>query len=67
VEFVGANFGHTLYVDLIVSVSMKLLFGPHNSHAAVHMLYPEILSMCILILPSLAFLRACLHRPCMPK
>jgi hypothetical protein len=67
VEFVGLNFGHTFYVDLIVSVSMKLLFGPHNSHAAVHMLYPKILIMCILILSSLAVLLACIDLACQSR
>jgi hypothetical protein len=54
------NFGHTCCVDLIVSISVKLSFGPYNSHAAVHMLYPEIFIMCILILPSVAVLLACI-------
>jgi len=61
------NFVHTFYVDLIVSVSMSLLFGPHNSHAAVHMLSPEILIMCILILPSLAVLLACIDLACQSR
>ena len=50
-----------------VSVSMKLLFGPYNSHAAVHMLYPEMLIMCILILPSLAVLLACMDLVCQSR
>jgi hypothetical protein len=67
VEFVGVHFGYTFYVDLIVSVSMKLLFGPHISHTAVHMLNPEILIMCILILPSLAVLVACIYLACQSR
>lgn len=61
------NFGHTFFVDLIVSISMKLLFDPHNTHAAVHMLYPEILIMCLLILPSLAVLLTCIDLACQSR
>jgi hypothetical protein len=61
------NFRHTVFVDLIVRIRMQLLFDPHTSHATVLMLHPSIFIVCMLTLPSVALILACIHPACQSR